>query len=553
MAGEKIQAASGGWNLAIALEDCLPFFRLWTKPELEQATENAHRAVQARWPVIALVFLLWRWALENRKVTFEAIRPKCWPVIRKIMEYDNTDMAKKPVTAAAFNQARQKLGMEPLNKLHTIANEKVASQFDDMARFRGLRVWAVDGSWLNLPSRKELEAAFGRPSAGAEANVTYPQALLVCLDLVRLGWIEDYRLDRHDRSELKLAMELTEKLGHRDLLLGDRGFYDTRWFFDLANRHVEWLFRVTSNRIACFTEPSQQTIEARRRQSPIVDCKVDLKVDVDHHGRPRHVLHCRYVEIQRPGQETLRFITTLTDDFASAEQIARLYRLRWGIETEYRIFKGEDHLPVVLSRKENTVRQELLLRVLAHNSLRYVQAEACRNSDEQSTDATTIFSTEQPAQDHNSGADADACEKSNSTAEHFQGDVDNQPFIGSRDGPIAVDERQPLETQTEKWEKRHAVEDRQILPIDLRMGPTAALLIGNIVSLAIYPEQDPNRLYDQLLADVLAHEIFSKPDRHYPRRGKKYNQGKKKNKGNRKAQYQRRKQRDKARTIKESG
>lgn len=366
--------------LKITAEDGLAFFRLWTMEDLKEATENMQRAAQARWSIIAIVFLLWRWAIENRRYTFEAVLPSSWPVLRRLMAQIETPISAKAVSAAAFAQARRRIGMGPLLSLYRAANATRERRLDEMCRYKGMRLWAVDGSWLNLPSRRELEKAFGRPSSTPQHRCTYPQALLVSLDLVRLGWIADYQLDRYDSSELELAISLTANLGEGDLLLADRLYFDSRWFLKLDGRHVRFLFRLSSIRMCCFTEESQQKIETMRKQPGLLDCAVELKVNTDRKGRAKCLLPCRYVEIPRQGPETLRFITNLPADFMSADEIGQLYRLRWGVETDFRFFKGIDHLPVVLSRKENSVRQEILARVLAHNSVRYLQAEACQHS-----------------------------------------------------------------------------------------------------------------------------------------------------------------------------
>lgn len=367
-------------KLKLTVEDGLAFFRLWTMADLKEATKKFRQAAQARWSILAIVFLLWRWAIENRRYTFEAILPLSWPVLRGLMTQIDMPISKKAVSAAAFAQARRRVGMEPLLSLYRVANTTRELRFDAMCRHKGFRLWAVDGSWLNLPSRRDLEKAFGHPSSDPLQRNSYPQALLVSLDLVRLGWIADYRLDRYDSSELELAVSLTANLGEGDLLLADRLYFDTLWLRELDRRHVRFLFRLTSNRTLCFTKESQQRIESMRSQPGILDCAVELKVDTDHKGHAKCLLPCRYVEIPRQGAETLRFITNLPVDLVSAEEIGQLYTLRWGIETDFRIFKGPDHLPVVLSRKENSVRQEILARILAHNSVRYLQAEACQKS-----------------------------------------------------------------------------------------------------------------------------------------------------------------------------
>ncbi len=508
--------------MRFALEACLPFFRLWTKEDLQEATKDHTRATQAKWPLLAVIFLMWRWALINRKTTFERVRIEAWPVLRKVMEFENIQLPELPVTAQAFTQARQKVGMKPLQHLHQTANDKMRREFDDMLCYKTLRLWAVDGSSLNLPSRKELDEAFGRPSSTPGAHVAYPQAFFVTLELIQLGWIYDYRLDRHDASELSMTFELTQKLGKGDLLLGDRLFFDSKWFLQLDQRDVKFLFRVASNRVKCLTRESQEKVDVLHQKSTIVDCEVDLKVDTDHHGNARHILRCRYVEIQRPNQETLYFMTNLSEEFADAEEIAALYWRRWGIEIEFRIFKGDNHLPIVLSRKEHTIRQEILLRVLAHNSVRYVQAEACRKeyADFSITTAAEEF------------------ESINTPVAKEEIQQERIAAINNDDNDSKAEQTQ---LENDKWKPRHLAENRNILPTDLRIGPAVALILGNILSLLLCPTLHPSHLYDQLLTEVLSYKILVKPGRSYPRRGRKYR--KKKSKGNLKAQYQRRKQR----------
>jgi hypothetical protein len=207
-----------------------------------------------------------------------------------------------------------------------------------------------------------------------------PQALLVNLELANLGWIWDYRLRPRNEAELSAGIELTAGLGAGDLLLADRLFFDTPWLKDLREREVDLLLRATAVRWKSFCEGSRERIEEQRRRDGRVDCQVQLKVDTDHRGHARGgLLPLRYIE--RPprhrGQETMRLLTSLTPDRLPADEAADGYRQRWGVETDLRFYKGPDHLPVVLSRRPDSVRQEVLLRILAHDLVRSVQARAC--------------------------------------------------------------------------------------------------------------------------------------------------------------------------------
>jgi uncharacterized radical SAM superfamily Fe-S cluster-containing enzyme len=236
-------------------------------------------------------------------------------------------------------------------------------------------VYAVDGSWLNLPHAQALVDAFGRPSA-ASGKTPMPQLLLVTMDLVNLGWFTDLRLGRCNHSELALAREMTDSLGKGDLVLGDRLFFQTSWIAALVRRGVEALLRAAKNRITSLTAESIVAVQRQRRGGGVIDCEVELKVATDHHGKPTALLPLRYIEITING-ETYCFLTTLSKDRISAPAVAELYLARWEIETDYRLFKGPNHLPVIISRTPMTVRQEILLRILTHNSVRFVQADAC--------------------------------------------------------------------------------------------------------------------------------------------------------------------------------
>jgi len=353
----------------------------WTQEDLREVALLCGRwGNQARWPPEAVLMFLLNWAMDNRQHTFERYLPEAWPSVRALVESWSLTMAPNPVTPAALCQVRQRPGMDPLKALYRKANERLFGRFDDLCRLDGLRVWAVDGSWINLPATHELVDEFGRPSGGGKGKLPLPQALLVCLELISVGWIVDFELKACNDPELQAGTKLTKRLATGDLLMGDRLFFDTLWIKDLRKRGVELLLRVTSVRWKSFCDVSRSTIETLRGQGTAIDCPVRLKVDTDHKGRPRGgLVPLRYIERppQHPGQETMRLLTSLSPNRLSAERSVDKYRGRWSIETQLRFIKGQDHLPVVLSRKPATVRQEVLLRLLSHNWIRSVQAEAC--------------------------------------------------------------------------------------------------------------------------------------------------------------------------------
>lgn len=405
-----------------------------------------------------------------------------------LREKKGVTVAVSAVSPEALIQARISLGTAPFETLFEMANRRAACELDELRLYKGLRLSAVDGAHLNLPSRAELENEFGRPASTGERR-SLPQALLVTLDWIQLGWFYDWKLARYDAAELALARDLCTKLGYGDLLLADRLFFDPYWFTQLERCGVKFLFRATVTRWLTLTKSSRQRVERQRRDHHgRVDLWADLHVRDPVSGKRIGTFRVRYLEIPQTGRDTLYFFTNLDATFLPAEDAARLYFQRWGIETDYRLFKGPDHLPVVLSRKPLTVRQEILLRLLAHNAVRYVQGLACLRLRQLERD---------------------------------------------REPPGVA----PNATMTH-WHKRHVAQHRSILPVDLQTGQTAAIILGHIEQLAAGSSPHTGETLDALLTEVAKHQVYAKPNRHYPCTGRKYQKGKR-NKGNRRAQGKR--------------
>lgn len=449
-----------------------------------------------------MMFLL-LWALKNREETFYSALNSKWPILRKAFESLGCQLPADPVCSSALSQARQKVGYKPFDDLLGIGNRTHLRKHDNLTRFKGYQLYVTDGSNLNLHSNKTLAEAFGRPNSTGVTKAT-PQASFTTLQLVNTGWIVGYCLGRYDASELSQTKILARSLGKGDLLLGDRLSFDTQWFYELVQKCVEFLFRATSSRYKSFSKESQQLIEAMRKKGD-VDCVVDLKIK----GNSKKLLKVRYIEIFREGQETLRFITSLFQNEFSMGEIETLYRLRWEVETEFRFFKGPDHLPVILSRTEETVRQEVAVRILAHNTVRHTQADACTNA----LDIT----------------------------------ITNKKSCNPSVPQIEKEEPQLIRIiADEKWQKKNSLWPTMPLrPVDLQFNNTLSLITGYIVNSSIYPPTDYDEAWKKLLDEIVKGNILVKDGRSYYRKGKQYHKSER-NKGDRKAQRQRRKRRKEA-------
>ncbi len=427
----------------------------------------------------------------NRNEPFYSALHTKWAILRKVMQGIGVEIRARPITDVALSQVRQKVGALPFENLLKHGYSKHIDSHDSLTMYKGYRLFAVDGSSLNLPSFKELGDVFGRPSSTPKCR-TLPQASFTVLDLVNTGWIVDYKLEKYDASELSQTKELTKILGKGDLLLADRLYFDTAWYKDLCKREVKFLFRVSNNRHKSLTAQSRKSLELMRKEGN-VDCLVQLKVK----GKRSNSIQVRYLEIKREGMETLYFMTNLTKEEFSTDEIVTLYRMRWEIETEIRFLKGQDHLPVILSRKEVTVRQEMAARILAHNTVRYIQSKACLKMSKSTSEDTD--------------------EPSNT-------------------------QRKYIRKNTKTWQKKSSLWPIPRRPVDLRYNKSVSLILGYFLESLLFPSSPPDKRWDLLLHDIVNAEIMVKDGRSFPRKGRKFNKDKRQ-KGNLKAQELRRKKR----------
>ena len=393
------------------------------------------------------------------------------------------------ITPSALTQARQALGTDVFFDLLKTSKIKHFEKHNDLITYKERKLYAIDGSNLNLTSCNALAEVFGRPSSTGTKQ-SLPQASFTALELVNSSWIIDYKLEKCDASELTQAKSLVANhLGPNDLLLADRLYFDTQWYASLIKTETDFLFRVNCDRYKSCTLDSQKQIKQQRAIQGHVDIVTDLRIK----GGPE-TIPVRYIEIKREHGSTLYFMTTLRSEELSLQEASDLYRMRWEIETDFRFFKGQDHLPVVASRTEETVRQEVAMRVLAHNSLRFVQSEAC-----------------------------------------IKARKDQLPKQKQRNMKV---------TKTAKWKPKSSFHSFGLRPVDLQYNKSLSIITGYIFMLI---SSGSNLVEEELsiLAKIASAEIRVIPHRSYPRYGRKFNKGKRQ-KGNVKKQRQRHSTRKKA-------
>jgi hypothetical protein len=161
----------------------------------------------------------------------------------------------------------------------------------------------------------------------------------------------------------KLIRKLIQHLKKGDLLLLDSGFYYCASFAKILLRYAHSII------------PAKTTTRPRvLRKLAEGDYLCEIK---DSHDKK--TLTVRVVFVHRNGFRRRRLITSLLDPVLfPASELARLYHLRWDIETFYRDFKHTLRATSWHCQSPRSFHQEILVHMIALCLIRIAMLEASR-------------------------------------------------------------------------------------------------------------------------------------------------------------------------------
>ena len=294
------------------------------------------------------------------------------------------DLSLQPVTDGAPYHARKRVGVAPLIALF----RRLAASFKSHPIFHGLRVFALDGTTLDMPEIKANLATFGKDELAA-----FPRIRLVALLDVCTRRITRLRLLFWRRSEHNASSSLTAGLGSGDLLLADRGLYSFPLMVQLVRQKASFLFRLPKNRIVkkkkqvgpgewigwiCYRVPKEEI--------PHVP---GLKVDTVSRKYAQIRLKVRLIKY-RIGNGTPNLLVTnlMETEKIPVRELVLLYHRRWDIELAYDEVKI--HLSqspagaiktILRSKSPRLVIQEVYALLIAYNLVRTTMLESASLHD----------------------------------------------------------------------------------------------------------------------------------------------------------------------------
>lgn len=314
-------------------------------------------------------------------------------------------LSKIDFTDSAYCQARGRLSVGYFHRLMRDVTGRCygddAFDLDPRARWKGHRLFLLDGSTFSMPDTDELRETFGQPD-GQAPGCGFPVAHLLCLFDAYHGYLlraipAPYRT--HDMAQAALTHHA---LLPGDVLVGDRAFCSFAHLALCRQRRLHGVFRAHQRQLIDFRPrrryarpgddappgtPRTRWVRRWGKHDQVVEYfKPDERPkwlsQEDYDALPESLLVRELrIEIQQPGcrVERVTLVTTLLDAQRYPKRaLAKVYGRRWQVETDLRHLKQTLKLDILRCETVVGVIKELKMFVVAYNLVRRVMVQASR-------------------------------------------------------------------------------------------------------------------------------------------------------------------------------
>lgn len=306
-------------------------------------------------------------------------------------------------TASAFVQQRGKIDPEFFHEMLHRFNARC----NDTQNYRGYRLYAVDGTCLNV-ARNETVESFVRSPSSEGYNFLHISALYDISNGVYQDCVIQPATKANERADL-IAMLKTNSFPQKSIIILDRGYQGYHLFAHLKNTpNVDFVCRVIQGErgfrhlrnlpmteLDTYIHPeltTTQTNEDKRLKRVLIHLP-GKKARANDPSLTRnwdfpspYQMHLRVVRFRiadKPGKdgkvetnpdnyETI--LTSLTPEEFPLAEIKKLYAARWGVETSFRTLKYAVGLVNLHAKNEEFVRQEIYAHFIMYNFFRRVAA-----------------------------------------------------------------------------------------------------------------------------------------------------------------------------------
>lgn len=299
-------------------------------------------------------FMLLEFMLINYKESTQAALEKYF----KFKGKDDVHMSQQ-----AFSEARNKFDHSPFEKsFRGICTVDYADE-NEVPKFMGYKVFAIDGTTVSLSNTPELLEYFG----GSGSNADSPSARASIMYDVVNDRIVDAAVTKYSVSEHELAKNHINRLSNvcctdNALVVFDRGYPSAELIRLLQKHSMHYLMRVRKK--------WNLAVDAASVGSSIVKISEEITL--------------RVIKFALPSGEIQTLITNLFN--MPEEKFPELYFMRWPVEIKYDIVKNKLELENFSGKTVNAIMQDFWICMLLANIAAIAKSDADKQITEQRKD-----------------------------------------------------------------------------------------------------------------------------------------------------------------------
>ena len=277
----------------------------------------------------------------------------------------------KNISAPAVLKQRQKLNPIVFQTMLDESNKCFYQEFkDEVVTFKGYVLASIDGSDFEIPNSKTTRKIYNGKLQEHCARIT----VSTMFDLLNHNTIDTY-IAPYNFSELTMAKSHLLKAkeiitNYKIIRIMDRGYVSLEDIFNSIKNDDKFIVRSANKNFKdeiLQMNSNDEIIEIKYEYNRVHYYK-DKCPKLYKYLKSGGTVKIRCVKIMlESGEEEILF-TNLNDEIGSND-LAELYHLRWGIETNYHYLKESLKIETITSGKENIIKQDILSQILVFNIL----------------------------------------------------------------------------------------------------------------------------------------------------------------------------------------
>ena len=331
---------------------------------------------------------------RNRKLDMETlIKTIVFSSGKPIREelYDYFNYSVDTASSSAFVQQRAKLKPEAFEHLVKEFNKA----YPCTETYKGFRLIAVDGSDLSISYDISDEETYVPNCEGFRGrNLIHINS---AYDIISKRYVDTIIRGSKHHGEQYSMYTMAERFDEKAIFIADRNY--STW------NNMEHIIKAGQFFLVRVQDIHSRTSNLRKFNLP--DSEFDLDVDTilttkltvvkanpDKYrylssasifdfiskDNPYYPVKYRAVRFKIDSAEEYEsVITNLDKDKFPADEIKKLYNLRWGIEISFRHLKYSADLSAIHARNRNSIRQEIWARILLYNLCMIMIQEAIKH------------------------------------------------------------------------------------------------------------------------------------------------------------------------------